>query len=117
MTFAATIGSFPAGDPDAMRRDAALLHADATHLRTYASGLSSTTEGMPFRAPVAERVRGHMHAESAKLRHCAEQLDGLGTYLSTRAGSLEAEQTRWRTQANALAERQREEAAERRSQL
>lgn len=85
----------PPGDPGAMRAYATLLRGDATHLRSIATTVDSTSHGMPFTAPVAERVRHSVTADATTLKGLADRLDAVARLFENSAGTVEDDQAAW----------------------
>ena len=98
-----TVGSFPIGDPAAMRAAAARLRDIAHRTRQEADRMNAAVDAChswagPARERLAARVRGEVqqvHARAARLEHSANAL-------TAAAGRLEQAQHQWQSRLDHL---------------
>ena len=90
------IGEAPIGDPAAMQRHAARLRADADQLSALVDGATSRATAMPYEGPAADAFRAEMRGCLQDAHGTIEQLHDAATILQRAAGTVAAEQARWR---------------------
>jgi uncharacterized protein YukE len=102
MDVVAFLGEFPVGDPEAMRRAARRLHAQAERIRTVGERAAQSADATTFECAAADRFRSVVRDTRAGCIRDAERVRAVADYLSRAASRLERRQAEWRRAAARL---------------